>query len=156
MLEEKGTVIRLEQQFAWVETERSSSCAACVARSGCGTGVIAKVLGRRQAKVRAINSISADAGDRVVVGLAEDAMLQGSAAVYLAPLASMVVAAGLGEWFAGSFELTTPDLVSVVFGLLGLGMGFAWLRRFSRSVRDDARYQPVLIRRICIRSARLQ
>ncbi len=75
-------------------------------------------------------------------------MLQGSAAIYLAPLVSMIVAAGVGEWFAGSFELAAPDLVSVVFGLSGLGIGLVWLRRFSRNVRDDARYQPVLIRRI--------
>ena len=98
--------------------------------------------------MRAINSIGARAGDRVVLGLAEDALLQGSAAVYLAPLATMLIAAGAGEWLAGSLELAAPDAVSVVFGLLGLGIGLAWLRRFSRSARDDARYQPVLVRKL--------
>ncbi len=148
MLEENGTVIQLEEQYAWVETERDSSCSSCAARSGCGTGVLAKVLGRRQGKVRAINSIGARTGDRVVLGLAEDALLQGSAAVYLAPLASMLVSAGAGEWLAGTLELAAADGVSVVFGLLGLGIGLAWLRRFSRSVRDNAHYQPVLIRKL--------
>ncbi len=148
MLEENGKVLELEEQYAWVETERNSSCSSCAARSGCGTGVLAKVLGRRHGKVRAINSIAARTGDRVVLGLAEDALLQGSAAVYLAPLASMLVSAGGGEWLAGSLELADPDAVSVVFGLLGLGIGLAWLRRFSRSVRDSARYQPMLIRKL--------
>ncbi len=147
MLEEYGTVIQLEEQYAWVETERNSSCSSCAARSGCGTGVLAKVLSRRQGRVRAINSIGAHTGDRVVLGLAEDALLQGSAAVYLVPLVSMLVAAGGGEWLAGTMELAVADAVSVVFGVLGLGIGLAWLRRFSRSVRDNTRYQPVLIRK---------
>ena len=148
MLEENGTVLQLEERYAWVETERNNSCSSCAARSGCGTGVLAKVVGRRHVKVRAINSIGARTGDRVVLGLAEDALLQGSAAVYLAPLASMLVSAGIGEWLAGTLDLAASDVLSVVFGLLGLGFGLAWLRRFSRSVRDDARYQPVLIRKL--------
>ena len=148
MLEENGTVIQLEEQYAWVETERNSGCSSCAARSGCGTGALSKVLGRRHSQVRAINSIGARTGDRVVLGLVEDALLQGSAAVYLAPLAAMLVSAGAGEWLAGSLELAAADAGSVVFGLLGLAIGLAWLRRFSRSVRDNARYQPVLIRKL--------
>ncbi len=148
MLEESGTVSHVEQQYAWVETERQDSCSSCAARVGCGTGVLAKVLGRRQANVRALNRIGARAGDRVVLGLAEQALVQGSAAVYLVPLASMMAAAGVGEWLAGHLALAGPDPLSVVFGLLGLAGGLAWLRRFSRRVQDDVRYQPVLIRKL--------
>lgn len=148
MLEENGTVSHVEGNYAWVETERGSTCSACAARDGCGAGVLAKVLGRRQPRVRAINRVGAHAGDRVVLGLAEQALLQGSAAVYLVPLASMMVAAGIGEWLAGILAVAAADPVSVVFGMLGLGGGLVWLRRFSRRVRDDTRYQPVLIRKL--------
>ena len=148
MLEEQGTVSHIEDPYAWVETERNSSCASCAARSGCGTAVLAKVLGRRPAKVRAINRIGARAGDRVVLGLAERALLQGSAAVYLVPLGAMMVAAGVGEWLASDLALAAAEALSVVAGLLGLGAGLVWLRRFSRRVRDDVRYHPVLIRKL--------
>ena len=148
MLEEQGTVSHLEEPYAWVETERRSSCTSCAARSGCGTAVLAKVLGRRQGKVRAINGIGARAGDRVVLGLAERALLQGSAAVYLVPLGAMMVAAGLGEWLAADLASAAAEPLSVVSGLLGLGVGLVWLRSFSRRIRDDVRYQPVLIRKL--------
>ena len=95
-----------------------------------------------------MNEIGARTGDRVVLGLAEHALLQGSAAVYLLPLASMMAAAALGEWLAGRIGLAAPDHLSIVLGLFGLGGGLAWLSAFSRRIRDDARYQPVLLRKL--------
>ena len=91
MLEETGTVAQVNEDYAWVETERKGSCEACAVRSGCGTATLAKVLGRRRTVIRAINRVGAQAGDRVVLGLAERAFLQGSIAVYLIPLGAMMV-----------------------------------------------------------------
>lgn len=147
LLEENGTVSRVEDGYAWVETERRSSCSSCGARSGCGTAVLARVLGRRQPKVRAINRIGARAGDRVVLGLAEQALLQGSAAVYLVPLVSMLVLAGLGEWLASGVP-GSAEPVSILSGLAGLGGGLIWLSWFSRRISSDDRYQPILIRKL--------
>ncbi|MDJ0892175.1 MAG: SoxR reducing system RseC family protein [Gammaproteobacteria bacterium] len=147
LLEENGTVSRVEDGYAWVETERRTSCDSCVARSGCGTAVLAKVLGRQKSTVRAINRIGARAGDKVVLGLAEQALLQGSAAVYLVPLVSMMVMAGLGEWLASGVP-GSVESVSILLGLLGLSSGLIWLSWFSRRIDSDDRYQPVLIRKL--------
>jgi positive regulator of sigma E activity len=38
--------------------------------------------------------------------------------------------------------------MSVVFGLVGLAIGFLWLRGFSARIRRDPRFQPVALRRI--------
>ncbi len=148
MLEETATVTQANDTYAWVETERKSSCDTCAVRGGCGTATLAKVLGRRRTKVRATNGIGAQVGDRVVLGLAEGAFLQGSVAVYLVPLGAMMLAAGAGEVFAANTGIGSPEVVSILFGLIGVAGGLAWLRAFSRRIRNDARYQPVLIRKL--------
>jgi sigma-E factor negative regulatory protein RseC len=90
MIEENGQVVKVEDDgMVWVETRRQSTCGACADRQGCGTSVLASVLGQRQAPVRVINSIGAVAGDQVVIGVPESGLLRGSLAVYAVPLAGL-------------------------------------------------------------------
>jgi sigma-E factor negative regulatory protein RseC len=148
VIEESATVTQVGDGFAWVETQRQSACGACAARKGCGTATLAKVLGQRQRHVRAINCIGAHVGDRVVIGLAEGALLQGSVAVYLVPLLAMMLAAGLGEMLATNLGVQGTEAMAVALGLLGMAVGVLWVRAFARRVEGDERYQPTLIRRL--------
>ena len=68
MLEEAGQVVEVRDQFAWIETAPKTACTSCSVRSGCGTSVLAKLLGRRYAPVRVINRIGAAVGDRLLPG----------------------------------------------------------------------------------------
>lgn len=145
MIEENARVVALEGDCAWVETQRRGTCDACAANGACGTSVLAKVLGRRRTQVRALNTVGAQLGDYVVVGLAEEALVRGSLAVYAVPLVSMIGLAIL-------MELVQPfgaqgDLAGIAGAALGLLLGLAWVRRFSRRIRVDSRYQPVILRR---------
>ena len=45
----------------------------------------------------------------------------------------------------GNWDLLWPNLFSVLFGMLGLVIGFVWLRYFSQKIRKDDRYRPVLL-----------
>jgi sigma-E factor negative regulatory protein RseC len=146
MLEEQGRIVAVEEGFAWVETQRQSACGACSANKGCGTGVISKVVGQRATRVRALNEINATTGDEVIIGLHDEALVRGSLAVYAVPLIAMLLMALLGD-LAGRELNNSSEGLTVLFGLAGLGLGFLWVRNFSRRIADDPRYQPVILRR---------
>ena len=141
MIEEKARIVDVEPGFAWVETQRQSSCGQCAAKAGCGTSVIAKVVGNRMARLRALNPHSLKAGQEVVVGIAEHSFLRGALLVYLLPLLAMFVAAVFPSLIG-----IPSDLVSVLSGLAGLAAGLLWLRGFGKRIADDADYQAVVLR----------
>lgn len=146
MIEESGRVIRVEDDHAWVETQRKSVCGSCSASKGCGTSVLGKVLGQRRSYVRVLNPVGAKLGDEVVVGLGERAFVTGSLAVYAIPLLTLLVGAIVGEWLGVANDW--GDLAAVIGGLSGLAAGFGWLWLFARRVGADTRYQPVILRRV--------
>jgi sigma-E factor negative regulatory protein RseC len=144
MIEEPAVVVEAGAGYAWVETRRRSACGACSASAGCGTAALAKVWGDRRARVRALSTLPLQPGDAVIVGLAEGALLRGSLLVYLLPIVLLLAGALLGQTaFAGAGE--EPVILS---GAVGLGLGFLAARVVSRRLRSDARFQPVVMRRL--------
>jgi sigma-E factor negative regulatory protein RseC len=144
MIEETAHVVEAEGEYAWVETERRSSCSSCSAK-GCGTGALSKILGRRSPQLKVLNPIDAKAGDEVVLGIREQALLKGSLAVYIVPLLAMLAGALLGDALAPQWE-SEPETLSMLFGLLGLVAGFLWLRRYNRTLSTDQRFMAVILR----------
>ena len=151
MIEESARVVATEGEFVWVETQRQSTCGGCAANQACGTATLAKVLGTRRTRVRALNPAwnhdAAQVGDTVVIGLDEAALIRGSLAVYAMPLLSLfaggLIGALLSERWAVSGEALTLGM-----GIAGLIGGLLWLKGFSQRIRDDRRYQPVVLRRV--------
>lgn len=134
-----------------VEVQRQSSCGACAASSGCGTAVIAKVLGRRRSLLRVKYSQDEQAsdiviGDSVVLGLPEHALIRGSLAVYAVPLLLMIGFAVFGDFLGHQIEFLDVDTVSVLFASIGMIIGVIWLRGFTRVIQDDEQYQPTVLR----------
>ncbi len=147
MIEETATVVSEEDGFVWVETQRQSTCGSCAANKGCGTATLSKVLGQRRTRVRALNGVGAHAGERVVIGLQESALVRGSLMVYTMPLLFMLASAVLGQVLGHSSGFDAETLATL-FGLAGLLFGFAQVRRFGRRIGADPRYQPVVLRRL--------
>ncbi len=148
MIEENGQVVKVEDDgFVWVETLRPSTCGACADRQGCGTSVLASVLGQRQSPVRVINSIGAVAGDRVVIGVSESGLLRGSLAIYAVPLAGLFIGALTGHYLGDGGTHRYADLWDLLGAAAGLAVGLSWLKQFSRASARDGRYQPVILRR---------
>ena len=144
MIEERARVISVDQGHAWVETQRRSTCGSCAASKGCGTSVLARVLGNRRSRVCAIDPVGVRLGDEVMVGIAESALVRGSLAVYTVPLIALLGAAlaARGLWPAAG------EPTVVLSGLGGLAAGLVWVRLFARRVSRDPRYQPVILRRV--------
>jgi sigma-E factor negative regulatory protein RseC len=146
MIEEQAIVVEAGEGYAWVETQRRSSCSACATSEGCGAAVLAKAWGDRRMRVRAISNLPLQPGDSVVVGLAEGALLSGSLLVYLLPLLLLLAGAILGQAvFAGAGD--EPVMLS---GAAGLGLGFLIARIGSQWWQNDIRFQPVVLRRVAV------
>lgn len=148
MLEEAGKVVAVRDQFAWIETAPNTACNSCSVRSGCGTSVLAKILGRRIEPVRVIDRIGVSVGDRVVIGISESGLLRGSLAVYCVPLAGLFAGAVAGSYLFSGSASAHADLTSILAAAAGFAAGLAWLRSFSRRSEQDERYQPVLLRQL--------
>ncbi|MBK9131474.1 MAG: SoxR reducing system RseC family protein [Gammaproteobacteria bacterium] len=58
-----------------------TTCGSCSVQKGCGTSVLAKVLGNRVNRIRVINTIGAKTGEWVVLGLEDGALARSSFAV---------------------------------------------------------------------------
>jgi sigma-E factor negative regulatory protein RseC len=135
-----------------VETQRRSSCSACAAEKACGTATLAKVLGNRRSVVRVLSQIPLDIGDRVVIGIQEQALVRGSLAVYAVPILLLLAGALLGELGAQQYLWENAEIASVILGLAGLMGGLFWLGGFTRRIRQDRSYQPVVLRRLEVKA----
>jgi sigma-E factor negative regulatory protein RseC len=147
MIEGTATVVKCEGKFAWVEAQRQTACGNCAASKGCGTSVLAKIIGKKVTRMRAINQIDAQVGDTVIVGLSEAGLLKGSLAVYLVPLLFMMLFAITGNVVARQMVWQTEQVV-ILFAVAGLAVAGIWLRRFTRRIQYNDVYQPVILRRV--------
>ena len=147
MIEESAQVISTEGDFVWVETQRKSTCGGCAANRACGTSVLEKILGRRRTRVRALSEEAVQVGERVVIGIEESALLRGSLAVYTVPLAALLAGAVVGDLLSQHW-LLNGEALTLVLGIGGLLAGLLWLKGFTRRIRSDRRYQPVVLRRL--------
>jgi sigma-E factor negative regulatory protein RseC len=147
MIEETGQIVDVQGAYAWVESGRTGTCGGCAAQQGCGTGAIAKVLGRRRVRLRVLNAVEARVGDFVVIGVSESGLLRGSLAVYAAPLSGLFAGALAGYTLASHFYPAWPaDPVAIAGALAGFAAGLVWLRGFSRKTAMNPDYQPVVLR----------
>jgi sigma-E factor negative regulatory protein RseC len=144
MIEERAVVAEVGPGYVWLDIQRQSACGACHASAGCGTAALAKVWSGRSTRVRAMSELPLQAGDVVIVGLADGVLLRGALLAYLLPLVLLLAGALLGESaFAGAGEEPV-----ILLGVLGLGLGFLAVRTLSRRLRHDPRYQPVVLHRV--------
>lgn len=148
MLEETASVVEVDHDKVWVETHRRSTCGSCSVNKGCGTAAISRALGKRRSVVRVLANMPLKAGDEVIIGIRERALVKGSLAVYAVPVALLLTGALLGELGAQRFLWQSAEAASLVLGISGFVAGLFWLRRFTRRIRNDADYQPVVLRKL--------
>jgi len=139
VIEETGRVVAIEPGAVWVETVRVSACQQCSANKGCGHAMVDRQQAGSRARVRALNQLSLELDQQVVLGLPEGALLRGALMVYLVPLVLLFIGALLGDW-------GWPDVGAVPAGLAGLCVGFGLNRWYSRQHQADPAWHPQVLR----------
>lgn len=121
MIETPARITRVEGRSAWVTSKAPSSCGACAGK-GCGSSTFSRFWHPDEPEYRVDNPIGAAAGDAVVVGLPDGALMRAALASYAMPLILVLSGAGLGNTLYG-------ELGAVGGGLAGLLLAGFGLRR---------------------------
>ncbi len=123
MIEIEGVVREVYGNALLIEVRPQSGCGRCHEPGGCGGGLI-----NGDGKLRNFrlpNTIGANAGDIVLVGVEDGSVLKGALSVYGIPGALMLTGAALGT------ALGASDAVAGIGALLGLTMGVTVLHLFA-------------------------
>lgn len=146
MICEQGRVVAIDQDCAWVETIRRSTCGSCSVRGACGHGLLNQIGASDRHHVRVLpgdEPLSAfRVGDEVEISIPDGLLLRASGIVYLVPLAGLL--AGL---FAGSAWGGTEPMAAVG-AAIGFAAGLLSVRVHAHLHARDPRLQPRLSARV--------
>lgn len=148
MIEEVATVIDCRDGLVLLEAQRQSTCGTCAAKAGCGTAVFAKTLGKKSSQITAKNTLNLQVGDRVLVGLHENALILGSFMVYLIPIIGLFIFALIGQWFSQQWLNVENELWIIAFASAGFFLSLSFVKKFNQKIKNDKRFQPVLLRKL--------
>jgi len=138
MIEEEAYVAEIADGRVWIEKSRGSACSGCA--ESCPSSLAGGLFGGKRVRMQVASDLALRPGDKVLVGVAEEALAGASLLVYLLPLLGLFAGALLGNSIAAS------DLASALGGLVGLGLCLAGLRAFRLFDREG--FQPVILRKI--------
>jgi sigma-E factor negative regulatory protein RseC len=144
MIEEQAIVVGVERDHVLLEIIRSNPCGLCGQTRGCGVSIWGRLLGHRNSVLRVSNQINAQAGDSVIVGVDEKALLLSSLTAYGVPLLLLLVgAASLGAFVPSSGNADANALLGAGIGLV---LGLFLVRGLAGGRGLDALYRPVILR----------
>lgn len=130
MIEQSARVVKYDDKVVWLEAERQSTCSGCKVKQGCGTGMLAKHVGKRHSSISVLKTNDVEVGQQVQLAIPEEALLQGAFLMYMLPLVSMFIIA------AGARALELNESIEILGGLSGLFIGFYWVK-FHLSNKKD-------------------
>ena len=131
MIEQQGKVVSAADGSIQVRLGASSGCSACDAGKGCGAGVFGRLLQRKPVIVEFEDSLGADEGQAVVVGLPETLFMALVTRLYLLPLLAGLAGAVCGHWMAGTMALG-PGATDFM-ALIGAVLTATFVSRMNRS-----------------------
>ena len=148
MVEEQGVIVSLEGHMANVAPLSQTGCQSCSSSGACGTSLLKPLFGNKQRMLAAENTIDAQPGDQVVIGLNRTALVLASLMVYLLPLILLVAGAISGAAIANTFSFEKAEPVSILCGLGAASMTFIIVRRIVKSAYFSAFFEPVILNRL--------
>jgi sigma-E factor negative regulatory protein RseC len=145
-MEAEAVVTRIEGTDAMVEVgHRSTGCGRCHEPGGCGGGsnLFGQLFGTRTSIFRVRNSIGAQVGERVLVGVGDREILRTALVTYFLPIVLLVAGA-----FGGMALAETPnDSAAFTGGLFGFAAGVLAVTIYQWRARKSGSLQPILMRR---------
>ena len=151
MIEERAIIVSLDSETsaaestatdstATLEIERKVACGLCGQTRGCGNSIWGKLFAHQSTAFKAQNRINAKVGDSVIVGINEKALLKSALLLYILPLATMLVGAILAT------QLNDTNGYAMLGALVGLVLGFVWVKGHTMSSSYFKLQQPVILR----------
>lgn len=131
MIEQKAKVVQVDDQKIWLDAERQSTCSSCAAKQGCGTGMLENHVGKRFSRIAIDKQESINVGQEMQLAISEHALLQGAFMMYLLPLLSLFIFAGIA---AG---LGANTFIETVAGLFGLAVGLVIVKKQFKNKKID-------------------
>jgi len=147
MIEKQAQVIEIKGRLLFLQAQTQSSCGSCSVSKGCGTSLLAKVIGRKFTHFQAENNINAKVGDMVVVGIHEEALLKGSLMMYALPIVTMLFFALLADSLL-SIASQHRDLMIAATSIMGLALGSLTSKWYFNRQSSVQRFAPVVLRKI--------
>lgn len=147
MIEEQAVILSVETlednpqiSIATLEIERKTACGLCGKTRGCGNAIWGKLFAHQSTAFKAQNLIDAHVGQSVIVGINEKALLKSAVLLYLLPLATMLIAAVI------AMQVSSTDMSAMIGAVIGLFLGFVWVKGYTTSNQYFLFQQPVILR----------
>ncbi len=142
LVEGTARVVAVDGAQIWLVPEQTTSCGGCASSGSCGSKGIGTVESRLEMRrFPMANRAGLVVGERVVVGIAQDALVKASLTVYILPLVIAFAAGLTAQSIYGSDFIT---MISMAAGLV-LGFGGTWLGARRLSARGAM--APLFLRR---------
>lgn len=143
-IEERASVVAIDGEFAEVLPVGKSACKSCSKNAGCSSSAFALFSSGAKSHMRVVNSVNAQAGDEVVIGIPSGTLMMSTALAYGIPLLLLLLAALFGQ-VAFSYAGLNAEVGSIIFGGLGFLLGFVISSRLAKIASLFKRYQPVIL-----------
>lgn len=134
MIEQQARVVAVTGGKASVRLGGTTGCAHCDAGKGCGAGIFGRLLKRKPLTLELENSVGAQPGQPVMVGVPELVFLKLVAKLYLLPLLAGLAGAALGHYLSVTGQLTPvgTDMLTLLAGLTCGAAALAWIKKSDR------------------------
>jgi sigma-E factor negative regulatory protein RseC len=138
MIEEVGTVTKVEGIMASVAVSKKSSCDGCTAGGACKTtpeGV----------EIEAVNTIHAREGQTVRISMKPYTYIKGAMLIYGIPVVLLITGAIIGKNIGEEYvPAVNSDLVAAVMGFSFLFLSLIGIKIWSRNINTKTEYKPVI------------
>ena len=138
MITESAIVTRRDGRLVELELQRNSTCSRCELSKGCGTGALGRLLGHRRKPILIETDHLLEAGDELVLGLSESALVKASLTIYGLPLLGMVCAGMLAALAA------LPEILVALAAVAGFYVGYRIAGNLSHRL-EAGQLEPYIV-----------
>ncbi len=146
MIEEHAVILALDSHpntpasTATLEVVRTKACSLCGQTSGCGNQMWGKMFAHKSTDFKAKNTIDAKVGDKVIVGIDEQAFMRSAIFLYIIPLVTMLIVTIFVS------QITDSDGAAIIAAVVGLAIGFIWIKGHVSGGNYFQDHQPTILR----------
>ena len=139
MVKEEGIIEKVINQKAIISVQKSAACANCPSNGECD------MLSERNMKIKVVNELHAEVGDRVEISLPDKSLLKLATMVYFLPVIALIIGAYAGEKWATSFHIPSTS-ASIIGGVITMVITFYALKRIDKAQDDNPEQMPRMTR----------